>query len=195
MPDFIALIIIAVWPVIPLFWIPVHGFPRVFRRLGLFSYVVPAVLWLPLAYVIFKNRHDILSDKFQLPALIRACGAVLFLLGAALQVWTARLLSLRGIMGMPEISDKIEGRFVTSGPFKVVRHPTYLSHTMMFLGLFLTTGLHAMGVVTVLDLLLISVIVIPLEDRELSARFGREYDEYKRNVSGFLPVKRTGKYR
>jgi protein-S-isoprenylcysteine O-methyltransferase Ste14 len=195
MPELLALAAIIFWPVIPLFWIPVHGFSKVFRKLGLFSYILPAVLWLPLALFIFSERGTILAHKIGMPPLIKVLGAILLILGTALQIWTARLLSLKGIMGMPEVSAKVESRFVTGGPYTIVRHPTYLSHTMIFLGLFLLTGLNAMGMVAVTDLLLIILIVIQLEDRELSERFGKEYDEYRKKVPAFLPFKRSDKYK
>jgi len=185
--DLIALAVIIIWPVIPLFWIPVHRFTRVFKRLGLLSYIVPAITWTPLAFFLFSQREFILSHKTGFPPLTEFFGVVLVLLGAALQVWSGRLLSLKGLMGMPEVSALVESRFVTAGPYRIVRHPTYLSHTLMFSGLFLMSGVIGMGLVTLLDLLLITRVVIPLEDRELSARFGPAYDEYRRKVPGFFP--------
>lgn len=185
--ELLALVAIIIWPVIPLFWIPVHGFPKVFRRLGLLTYIVPAVTWTPLAVFLFSQREFILRHKTGLPPLVVFFGVALLFLGTALQVWTGRLLSLKGLMGMPEVSASVESRFVTAGPYRIVRHPTYLSHTLMFSGLFFMSGVMAMGLVTLLDLLLITLVVIPLEDRELSARFGPAYDEYRRKVPGIFP--------
>lgn len=72
--------------------------------------------------------------------------------------------------------------------FSVVRHPTYLAHTALFLGVFLFTGVIAVGIITLIDFILISVIITPLEDRELTTRFGREYEEYKKRVRWkFIP--------
>lgn len=187
LPDLFALAVIIIWPVIPLFWIPVHGFSKVFRKLGLLTYALPVVTWTPLAVFLFSRREFILRHEIGLPPLVVFFGVVLLFLGAALQAWTAKLLSLKGLMGMPEVSASVESRFVTTGPYRIVRHPTYLSHTLMFAGLFLMSGLMAMGLVTLLDLLLINLAVIPLEDRELSARFGPAYDEYRRKVPGFFP--------
>ena len=74
----------------------------------------------------------------------------------------------------------------------MVRHPTYLSHTLMLLGVFLVTGVASTGVVTVLDVLVVNTMIIPLEERELAARFGEEYEEYRKRVpSQFLPGKRV----
>ncbi|OGW18188.1 MAG: hypothetical protein A2072_02480 [Nitrospirae bacterium GWC1_57_7] len=182
--DLIALAAIIVWPVIPLFWIPVHCLPRFFRRIGLFTYLLPVLTWLPLAYGIILYRHFFLSGTIQMPAVVNGAGWVLITAGLALQLWRLLLLRLPGIMGMPEIMSRMQGRMVTSGPFGKVRHPTYLSHTMMFLGVFLSSGVISVGIITILDLIVVNAVVIPLEERELVARFGDEYEHYRRNVRG-----------
>jgi protein-S-isoprenylcysteine O-methyltransferase Ste14 len=61
----------------------------------------------------------------------------------------------------------------------------------MLLGLFLWTEVTALGVVTIIDALVVNTLVIPLEERELLERFGKEYEEYRRKVpSRFLPLHR-----
>jgi protein-S-isoprenylcysteine O-methyltransferase Ste14 len=185
--DFLAIAAIMVWPVVPLFWIPVHGCPRFFRNLGLMTYLLPVITWLPLAYAVYQHSEFLLKFKLAFPASVTATGTVLFLAGAMLNAWTIWLLRLRGLIGIPEILPKIEGRLMTRGPFSVVRHPTYLSHTVMLVGVFLISGVIAVAVLTFLDILLINVIIIPLEDRELLSRFGDDYKKYKAKVSGFFP--------
>ena len=189
--DVVALAALLLWPAIPLFWVPVHCIPRFFRRLGFLTYVLPLITWLPVALLTFEYRDFLLSYRTALPAAAQFIGGFLFISGAGLQAWTLILLTLPVIMGMPEVTRGMPGRLVTKGPFAVVRHPTYLSHTLMLLGLFLWTGFTALGVVTLIDALVVNSMVIPLEERELFERFGKEYEEYCRKVpSRFLPVKR-----
>jgi protein-S-isoprenylcysteine O-methyltransferase Ste14 len=185
--DLLALATVMVWPVIPLFWIPVHGFPRVFRRLGRLTYLMPATLWPPLAYLIFDKRDLVLQYRFDLPLPVSIAGAFLLAAGLALQLRTGLLLSLRGLMGIPEISPGRSDRLVTRGAFSVIRHPTYLSHTLMLAGMFLFTRVAAVGAVTLLDFVVINVFVIPLEERELVTRFGTEYVEYQKKVPRYFP--------
>lgn len=187
MTDLLALAAIMIWPVIPLFWIPVHGFPKLFKRLGKFTYLMPALLWPPLAYLIFINRGMLLHYRFAFPVPVRVTGALLLAAGVALQIRTGVLLSLRGLMGIPEIFSGVSGRLVTRGIFSVVRHPTYLSHTMMLAGVFLLTTVAAVGIVTLVDFVVINSIVIPLEERELLDRFGNEFGEYQKNVPKYFP--------
>ena len=186
--DLIALLAMILWPAIPLFWIPVHCLPNLFKRLGFFTYILPLITWLPPAFFIYHERAFLLRYQISLSLTVNAFGAVLLLLGMALQAWTLVLLRLPGIMGMPEVTSTVRGRMVTRGPFSVVRHPTYLSHTMMLVGAFLFTEVVATGIAALLDFIIIISIVIPLEERELLMRFGNEYEGYRQRVrSRFFP--------
>lgn len=193
MTDFLALITIMIWPGVPLFWIPVHGLSRIFKKLGLLTYVMPLITWIPLCYFIYINRGYLLSIKIDFPFLINLSGIIFFICGTLLQLWTGQLLGIRGLVGLPEISAKAKSRLIVKGPFSVVRHPTYLAHTMMLLGVFLITGSAAVGIVTLLDILIINLAVIPLEDRELLERFGKAYAEHKKRVPAFFPRLFKGK--
>ena len=189
--DLIALAALLLWPAIPLFWVPVHCVPRFFRRLGFLTYVLPFIVWLPVAVIVFELRGSLLAYRIALPVIANGLGVLLFVLGAGLQIWTLVLLTMPGIMGMPEVTRTVPGRLVTAGPFGVLRHPTYLSHTVMLTGLFLWTEVAALGAAAVVDALVVNSMVIPLEERELLERFGKEYEEYRRKVpSRFLPLRR-----
>jgi protein-S-isoprenylcysteine O-methyltransferase Ste14 len=148
---------------------------------------VPLFTWLPLAYLIFKNKALLLSWKIDIPVGLRALGFILSVLGAALHVWTGKLLGLWGLIGLPEISKRIEGNMVTKGPFSVVRHPTYLAHTLIFSGVFLITGAVTVGIITFIDFLLVYALIIPLEEKELLNRFGKDYNLYKEQVPKLFP--------
>ncbi len=190
--DLLAMAALLLWPAIPLFWVPVHCVPGFFRRLGFLTYLLPFITWLPIAFLVYRLRHVLLQYRAVFPAAVTIPGLFIFILGAALQAWTLLLLTLPVIMGMPEVTNAVSGKLVTGGPFGIVRHPTYLSHTLMLLGLFLMTGVTALGIVTAVDALIVAVAVIPLEEKELLQRFGGEYEEYRRKVpSRFLPFRRS----
>jgi protein-S-isoprenylcysteine O-methyltransferase Ste14 len=186
--DLLAIATVILWPVIPLFWIPVHFGTKIFRKLGLLTYVMPLVTWTPLAYLMYVNRGFLLQFKTDFPTVLNFIGVILFVLGTLLNIWTGRLLTLWGLIGLPEISGKKKNRFVKEGPFKVIRHPTYLAHTLMILGIYLYTKVIAVGIVALLDFIVINTAVIPLEDKELLRRFGDEYNQYKKKVPEFFPV-------
>jgi protein-S-isoprenylcysteine O-methyltransferase Ste14 len=186
--DLLALMTLILWPVVPLFWIPVHFATIFFKKVGLLSYIVPLITWLPLAYIIYQNRVFLLQYKIKLPVALNIFGMLFLTLGTMLHVWTARLLGILGIIGVPEISTKIKENLMAEGPFSIVRHPTYLAHTLIFSGVFLITEVTSVGIITLLDFIIINTIIIPLEEKELLSRFGEDYEFYKRKVpSRFFP--------
>jgi protein-S-isoprenylcysteine O-methyltransferase Ste14 len=184
---FLALITLMLWPVIPLFWIPVHFATGVFRRFGKLSYIFAAILWVPVAYLIFLSRDHLLAHIIEFPILISSSGLIILLTGSLLHIWTGALLSPRSLIGIPEIVAPRESRLIDKGPFAVVRHPTYLAHTMMFVGIFLYTGVTVVGILTFVDFIVVSLFVIPLEERELALRFGEPYQEYMKRVPRLMP--------
>jgi protein-S-isoprenylcysteine O-methyltransferase Ste14 len=142
-----------------------------------------------VAFFIYRYRFFLLQFKITLPLLCALIGWALLLSGTLLHIWTARLLGLWGIIGVPELSDKVEEHLVAEGPFSIVRHPTYLAHTLMFSGVFFITGSLAVGIVALVDGIVVNSIIIPLEEKELAGRFGEEYASYKRKVpSQFFPL-------
>ena len=189
--DPLALIVIMLWPVVPLFWIPVHGLSRIFKGLGLFTYIMPLLTWLPLAYLIYQNRLFLLQFKINLPLPVQILGVILLVIGTLLHIWTGKLLGLWGLIGLPEVSRKAKERLVTEGPFSLVRHPTYLAHSIMFSGIFFMTEVMVVGILTFTDFIIVNAVIIPLEERELLSRFGRDYEAYmKRMPYRFFPYLR-----
>lgn len=76
---------------------------------------------------------------------------------------------------------------ITSGPYRMVRHPIYLALFGMAMasGLLITAwpGLLLAGAVYVIG----TEIRVRAEDRILGQRFGPKFDEYKRSVPAYLP--------
>ena len=151
------------------------------------TYMVPLITWLPLVYLIYKNRVFLLQFRIDLSITLNIIGVIFLGIGTILHIWTGLLLGLWELIGLPEISTKIKGRLVAEGPFSMVRHPTYLAHTLMFSGIFLITEVVSVGIITLLDFILINSLIIPLEEKELSSRFGEDYKQYKKKVPRFFP--------
>ena len=183
----LALVTLMLWPVIPLFWIPVHLATGVFRRFGRLTYIFATIFLVPIAYYIFLNRNLLLAHIITFPPLLSASGLILLLIGSLIHIWTGALLSPRSLIGIPEIVTAQESTLIDKGPFAVVRHPTYLAHTMMFAGIFFFTGVAAVGLLTVADFIVVNAVVIPLEEKELALRFGEPYQEYMQRVPRMIP--------
>lgn len=187
MKGYLALLTIMVWPVIPLMWIPVHFATGFFRRIGKKTYLLVAVAWASIAFQIFMQRELIISPRVQFPIFTGIAGLILIAAGTLLHIWTASLLTLPGITGVHEIVEPGKSKLVDRGPFGIVRHPTYLAHTLIFLGVFLFTGILATAVLALADFALVNFIIIPLEEKELLKRLGTKYADYMNRVPRFFP--------
>jgi protein-S-isoprenylcysteine O-methyltransferase Ste14 len=76
---------------------------------------------------------------------------------------------------------------VTGGPYRVIRHPLYATGS----GLFVAVGLMAASwfilLFALIALTAIGLVVVPLEERELEARFGDAYRSYRARTGALLP--------
>jgi protein-S-isoprenylcysteine O-methyltransferase Ste14 len=180
--NILAILTIMFWPAIPLFWIPVHIATNFFKNLGALSYFLSGTLWIPVAYLLYHQQALLLAHKVSFHYPVNLFGLILVCAGTVLHLWTIRLLGI-GIIGIPQVFSRIRNTLVTNGPFAVVRHPTYLAHTLIFSGMFFMTGVYALAIIAIIDFITVNVIIIPLEEKELVKRFGEEYDQYKTKVS------------
>jgi protein-S-isoprenylcysteine O-methyltransferase Ste14 len=103
-------------------------------------------------------------------------GALLTAIGLIVVAW-ARLALGRSFTVLPR--PRTGGELVTSGPFRVVRHPVYLGATLLFVGLSLIYSWPSLILSGALGLLWAAKARV--EERYLAERFP-EYEEYRRHV-------------
>jgi protein-S-isoprenylcysteine O-methyltransferase Ste14 len=85
---------------------------------------------------------------------------------------------------------KNQGKLVTTGIYKYIRHPQYLGFLLITLGL----NVQWLTIFTLILWPVLAVLYWRLakeEDKENEERFGEEFREYKRSVPGFVPRLRT----
>jgi protein-S-isoprenylcysteine O-methyltransferase Ste14 len=114
---------------------------------------------------------------------IRWIGVVLFAAGGVLRLWPVFVLGRR-FSGLVAIQPGHE--LVTSGVYRVIRHPSYLGLLVNSLGWALA---FRSGVGVVLTALLIPPLLarIHAEERLLRTQFGGEYDAYCNRTSRLIP--------
>jgi protein-S-isoprenylcysteine O-methyltransferase Ste14 len=109
----------------------------------------------------------------------------LLILSTLLVIWSAMTLAIAGA-GTPLPIDPPR-HFVTSGPYRFVRHPFVAGITAQIVAL----GI-ALGSVPVLAYAVVAMAVWyygirPAEERTLDERFGAQVKQYRRRVRGFRP--------
>ena len=114
--------------------------------------------------------------------LVQAIGIALALLGLALSSWAYRTLG-RSFTVFPV--PRADAQLVDSGPFRLVRHPTYGGALLIFSGSSLAHGL--LGLVGTAALALVWWRKSEFEERVLAARFAG-YAGYRARVRRrFIP--------
>ena len=139
------------------------------------------VLLVALAYpILWQNRFWARPLPYW-----RIAVSVSFLVLAGTLSWTATR-SL-GRQWRVDAGLDADHELVTSGPYRLVRHPIYTSMLFLLCG----TGF----IVTPLPLLLLAVAIfmlgteirVRIEDRLLASRFGDRFREYQRSVPAYIP--------
>jgi protein-S-isoprenylcysteine O-methyltransferase Ste14 len=106
--------------------------------------------------------------------------AGLALFGAGIGLQAAAFRALRGLY-TSRLGMQPGHRLVTSGPYRLVRHPGYLSNLACLAGIGLAlSSLAGLG----LTLLVVPLIVRRIEGEEemLAAEFGEEYERYRQRT-------------
>lgn len=181
------LVLISIPPAI-LYWYLIHPLAGFWRRVGRrTAYVVVVAISVAVGYGLFRIRDSLLGTDLGTHWPVLALGLALYAATVVLEVQVRRHLSFRVLAGAPELSgDPSESRLLREGIYSRVRHPRYLGVVVGTLAMAVLA--HHTGVYLVwLASLPAFWLLIVLEERELRDRFGREYEEYCREVPRLFP--------
>ncbi len=115
--------------------------------------------------------------------IIRVIGLVFYIVFSWVQIWAIKVL---GHNYSQDVAIKKDHKLITNGPFKIVRHPQYLSQFLMDLG----------GAAATLSFVLapIALLQIPflfmrasLEDKLLEKHFGESFKDFKKKTGQIFP--------
>lgn len=119
----------------------------------------------------------------RIPGWARWSGVVIGVGAGSLIIWTFRSLG-------PNLTDTVvtrrEAALVTHGPYRWVRHPFYLAFALAVTANTLVTANAYLAVTGVAAFTVIAARTT-IEERNLVARFGRDYEQYRRHTGRFLP--------
>lgn len=121
---------------------------------------------------------------------IRSVGIGLVVIGLAFSLWAQAALGKNwtGAIGI-----RVGHQLVTSGPYRLVRHPLYSGMWISGVGICLITLDILYGLAALMWAFAYSVR-IPFEDHLLRERFKRRFDDYAETTGAVLPrIRRRGK--
>lgn len=113
---------------------------------------------------------------------LEGIGLAVFLLGLALAVW-ARLYLGRN-WGTP-MSTKVDPELVTTGPYRVIRHPIYSGIILGMIGTAIAVSVYWLIAVGLLGGYFVYSAI--MEERMLAGEFPDSYPEYQRSSKRLVP--------
>jgi protein-S-isoprenylcysteine O-methyltransferase Ste14 len=184
----LAILLIVGTPPAITFWLLVHPLADFWRRLGpRLAYALLAAAGIVLAGLLFLLRDRLLGRDLGTSVPLIAVGTALYAGSMWLSVLCRRQLRTSVFAGGPELSPRAyPGRLLQEGVYALIRHPRYASVIIGTSGVALAANHAGAYLVLGISLLLLWPVIL-LEERELAARFGPEYEVYRRRTPALLP--------
>jgi len=136
----------------------------------------------PAMLLAIERRFGITSLRF---APQHVLGALVFVACAALNVWSAMSLVVRGHgTPLPMASPR---ELVIAGPFRYMRNPMAAGGIGQGIGIALWLGSWSVLLYAVAGAVVWHVLLRPAEERDLTSRFGSRYETYRRSIPLWLP--------
>ena len=137
---------------------------------GVFSYMINPE-WMAWAAV-------------DLPVWMHSAGTIMLIMAIPMGYW---VMSSLGENVSETVLTRPGQTLVQHGPYRWIRHPLYTNGLILFLGAGLGTENAFILLFTVLTWYGIYAYVIPREEEELIARFGKEYEKYRASTGKLFP--------
>jgi protein-S-isoprenylcysteine O-methyltransferase Ste14 len=110
-------------------------------------------------------------------------GFGLIIFGIIMNLWTDSLFKKKQTTVKPQ---KMPNFFITSGPFKLSRHPMYLGMMSILLGVAIFLGSLISFAFPIIFIIIMEKLFIPLEEKNLEKKFGNQYIDYKKRVRRWI---------
>jgi len=110
-------------------------------------------------------------------------GIVLILFGVIINVWADALFKKNEINVKPH---EVPVKLLVSGPFRMSRHPMYLGMTSILLGVAILLGSLVTFIFPMIFVVVMEIVFIPLEEKNLEKNFGEKYLAYKKKVRRWI---------
>lgn len=184
----LALLMLMAAPAAICSWVMIHTLISFWRRIGAaLTYCITATIFYAVILGVFSNRRVLLTHSFGANNFLILFGEMLILTDVWLFLLVAKHLPIRTFLGLPEIDPKGHPtKLITEGIFSRIRHPRYAQVLVMIFSCSLIVNYPATYILFVFSLAGFH-LVARLEDRELAARYGQEYLEYRKQVPMFIP--------
>ena len=184
--ELLATLLLATYLPVPFYLLWLHGFHSRWQRIGLGSFAIhiPIYLLMVTAVVYFHSFWS--SGAWPWPAAMSVLSIIPLGVAVYLAILTYTTIDRRILYLFQQIRPRGERRLIRTGILGRIRHPRYVMFSLGAAGNVLLTGYPLVVVAGIVTLLLFGV-VIRMEEKELAAHFGTEYETYRKEVPAFFP--------
>jgi protein-S-isoprenylcysteine O-methyltransferase Ste14 len=169
---------------IPLYWFVVHPQVKFWRLHSKAAYITGLLCsWPPVTFAIWIYHSSLFRPRWPSTGVLVA-GLSLIIFEGWIFWRVHHALGTARLVGKTELSGT--GEMQNRGIYAHIRHPRYAGSFLAIIGACLLAGTRLMWIVAGVWLVL-TLIAISFEERELRARFGQAYEEYCRRVPRFFP--------
>ena len=110
-------------------------------------------------------------------------GIVLILFGIAINLWADALMKKKETTVKPHLKPST---LINSGPFGFTRHPMYLGMLSILLGAAIIAASLISFIFPLIYIILMEILFIPIEEKNLEEAFGSGYIDYKKKVRRWI---------
>ncbi|RLK62439.1 isoprenylcysteine carboxylmethyltransferase family protein [Atopobacter sp. AH10] len=142
-------------------------------------YVLTCLLLTLLGLYLWRYNYLSFGDLMQLKAFCYSLGFLSILLG--LYLWLEAVV-------VQKINKKVkEDQLITDGVYGIVRHPVYSAFFFILTGCLLLTGNWCLLILPLVFYLFLTWLMLQTEEKWLRDKFGKEYDDYCKEVHRVIP--------
>ncbi len=152
--------------------------------------VIPAGLLFVAIIPFFLVRISSMDTRLGMDSLIfepfnLVIGIALVAVGTVFAAWSNHSVFIEG-QGTP-VPFLPTQKLLVSGPFRYCRNPMAFGTICYYLGIVFFTGSPSSLVLFLILVAALLIYIKRIEEKELQARFGQEYIDYKKRVSFIIP--------
>ncbi len=146
------------------------------------------LLWVVIVVSVtlaFNLAYQLPQAGMNAAPVLRILGIALFVAGLVIR-WYA-IVSL-GRFFTVNVAIATDHQLIDTGPYRLVRHPSYTGALMAFLGLGLCLGNWASLAVIVIPIFVVFLRRMQVEEAALLQTFGDQYGDYMRRTKRLIPA-------
>jgi protein-S-isoprenylcysteine O-methyltransferase Ste14 len=148
-----------------------------------FLRIILGVLFLAFLILYFIYPPFMNLIHFDFPIWLRWLGTLFAFIGVVFWIYSQARLDK---YWSPQLQIQKEHKIITSGPYRVIRHPIYTAMFIWVIGLALFTANLVFALLALLTIMVL-ILRVPKEEKMMIGQFGDEYKKYMQITGRFFP--------